>query len=180
MRMIFLAGAAALSLSACGSDGADADGDGTISNEEVAEAARDMVKPLAGQYRATTELVSFEAPGAPPEAVEMMRGAMSRSFEYCMSQEDADKGFEEMARESQDDSCKFEKFDVDGGSIDAVMACSGGSGEEMRMTMQGNGTPTGSDMTMTMQGTIPGQGEGKMVMNTKHERIGDCDASVTN
>ncbi len=177
MHKYLFASIAALNLAACGgNNSADADGDGEITGAEVAEMADEMVKPEAGQYRATTELVELEAPGAPPEAVEMMRGMMSRSFEYCLTQEEADRGFEEMARESQDENCSFEKFDVDGGDIDAVMTCSGQGEGTMRMTMQGSGGRTSSEMTMTMEGNIPGQGEGRMVMNTSHERIGDCPA----
>ncbi|MGI8943956.1 MAG: DUF3617 domain-containing protein, partial [Qipengyuania sp.] len=120
------------------------------------------------------QVVELEAPDAPPEAVAMMRDMMARSFEYCLTPEQADKGFEEMAKESQEGNCSFEKFDIDGGSIDAVMICAGQGGEEMRMTMQGSGDRTSSEMLMSMEGGMPGQGGGKLTMKTSHERIGDC------
>ena len=174
----FVLSFALVALASCGNPDPDADGDGSISMDEAqAEMERSgAVKPQAGQYRATVELVELEADNAPPQAVDMMKQMMSRSFEYCLTQEDADRGFEQMARESQDDSCTFDRFDVDGGDIDAVMNCQGDGGETMRMTMTGTGTETSSDMTMMMQGNIPGQGEGSMTMRTQHERIGDCDA----
>lgn len=177
MRM-FVLSCAALALSACGDPGPDTDADGTISMDEAqAEIERsDALKPQAGQYRATMELVELEAENAPPQAVDMMKQMMSRSFEYCLTQEEADRGFEQMARESQDDSCTFDRFDVEGGDIDAIMNCEGEGGETMRMTMSGTGTETTSDMTMKMEGNIPGQGEGRITMRTQHERIGDCDA----
>ncbi|MDG5746979.1 DUF3617 domain-containing protein [Qipengyuania sp. XHP0207] len=177
MRTVLIAGAAALGLAGCGGGtSADADGDGEITSAEVAEKAEEMVKPEAGQYRATSELVELEAPGAPPQAVELMRGMMDNSFEYCLTQEEADRGFEEMARESQDSNCTFEKFDVNGSAIDAAMTCTGDGQGTMRMTMQGTGGRTSSEMTMTMVGNVAGQGEGRMVMKTSHERIGDCPA----
>ena len=177
MRNLLFVSAAALGLAACGGGtSADADGDGEITSAELADKASEMVKPQPGQYRASTELVDLEAPGAPPEAVEMMRGVLSNSFEYCLTKEEAERGFEDMARQSQDENCTFEKFDVDGGAIDAVMTCAGGDQGNMRMTMQGTGGRTSSEMTMTMEGNIPGQGEGKMVMKTNHERIGECAA----
>ncbi len=177
MRFI-VATLTAIALAGCGSPDPDSDGDGTISMDEAqAEIERSgAVTPRAGQYRATVELVDLEADNAPPQAVDMMKQMMSRSFEYCLTQEEADKGFEQMARESQDDSCTFDRFEVDGGDIDAVMNCQGEAGETMRMTMTGTGTETTSDMTMRMEGNIPGQGEGSMTMRSQHERIGDCSS----
>ena len=178
MRRILLATAASLALAACGGADADADGDGSVSMDEAqAELERSgAVKPEPGQYRARMELVDFEAEGAPPQIVEMMKSNMANTFEYCLTQEDADKGFEEMARTSQDDNCSFEKFEADGGDIDAVMTCQGGEMGNARMTMQGTGGRTQSEMTMTMEGQLPGAGTGKMTMKTSHERIGDCPA----
>lgn len=177
MRKFLVLAAASGLLAACGggADDADADGDGKITMAEAADKARDAtIRPKPGQYRATMEVVDFEVPGAPPQAKDMMKQMMGRSFEYCLSQEDADKGFEEMAKESQDGNCSFEKFDIDGGKMDAVMVCSGDKGEPIRMTMDGMGTETSSKMTMTMDGAIPGYGAGKMIMKTSHQRIGDC------
>lgn len=176
MRTALFTAAASLALVACGNADPDTDGDGTISMEEAQASleASGAVKPQAGQYNASVELLEFEAPGAPPQALDMMRGMIARDFEYCLTQEQADKGFEEMARSSQDGDCSFEKFDVDGGDFDAVMICSNRGDGSIRMAMEGTGTETSSDMTMTMTGDIGGMGEGRMVMRTKHERIGDC------
>ena len=163
-------------LAACGSAGdADADNDGTISMAEAAEEARNSdIRPQPGQYRASMEVTEIEGDNVPAQAVDMMKQMMSRSFEYCLSEEDAENGFEEMAKQSQDESCSFEQYDIDGGSIDAVMICNGEDGGKIRMTMEGTGTETSSDMRMTMEGNIPGQGEGRMVMESSHQRIGDC------
>ena len=172
--MVTVAGAAVLA--ACGSGGdADADGDGTISMAEAAEETRDAgIRPQPGQWRATMEVQEIEGANVPAGAADMMKQMMARSFEYCMTQEDADKGFEEMAKQSQDESCTFERYDIDGGELDAVMVCKGQEGGSVRMTIDGTGTETSSEMLMTMEGAIPGQGEGRMVMKTSHQRIGEC------
>lgn len=176
MRRIFSILAATAVLAACSDSGtADTDGDGTISSEEIAAEARDAVRPDPGQYRSTTQLVDVEMPGAPPEMVDMMRANMSnRTSEFCLTEEEVNEGFEAMAKRSQDGDCTFSKFDVDGGDIDAEMSCSMPQGSDMRMTMQGTGTPTSSDMTMTMEGELPGMGNAKMTMKVTNERIGDC------
>ncbi|GMM92751.1 DUF3617 domain-containing protein [Qipengyuania sp. MTN3-11] len=162
-------------LAACGNGASDADGDGTISMEEAArEAESGGIKPDPGQYRSTVELVSVDIPNAPPQVVEMMKNSMNgESSEYCLTAEEAEQGFERMARESSEGDCSFERFDADGGDIDAVMVCNQ-QGGQLRMTMEGTGTRTSSQMRMTMEGDMPGMGEMSMTLTADHERIGDC------
>lgn len=175
MRNIVLVAAVGCLLAGCSSEvDADADGDGTVSQAEMAAMADSAIRPDPGQYRSTTELIEADIPGAPANMVEMMKSGMAnQTTEYCLTQEEADKGFEEMAKGSQDGECTTSKFVVNGGDIDAEMSCKAGSGE-MRMTMDGTGTTTSMDMTMTMEGEIPGMGDAKMVMRVQSERIGDC------
>ncbi len=178
-RMASMAAVAVLGaamVSACGDAGsADADNDGELSMEEVAaEAASGAIKPEPGQYRADMEVISIDIPGAPAGVVDMMKNSMAgNSSEYCLSQEDVDKGFEEMARQSQSGDCKFDSFEADGGNIDARMTCNA-DGQEMTITLDGTGGATSSEMTMTMDGTVPQMGKLNMKMKTTHTRIGDC------
>lgn len=162
-------------LAGCGSGATDEDGDGSISMAEAArEAEAGGIRPEPGQYRGTVELVSVDIPNAPPQVVEMMKSSMgSQSSEYCLTPEEAERGFERMAEESGEGDCSFERFDADGGDIDAVMVCNQ-QGNEMRMTMQGTGGATSSQMRMTMEGEAPGMGTMTMTLRSNHERIGDC------
>ena len=171
--------AAAFALAACGSPDADADGDGEISLEEAAAKSDEMVRPEPGLYRATTKMIDMQMPGAPPAVRDMMKGMMGGGEEtstFCLTREQAEKGFEEMARQTQEDAdCAFEKFDADGGSIDAVMTCRGSERGEVRIAMQGTGTRTSSDMTMTMDARGP-QGQSMTIKTrSQQERIGDCE-----
>ncbi|QPC98007.1 DUF3617 domain-containing protein [Qipengyuania soli] len=179
MRRYLLLAAATALVAACGSPEADADGDGKITMKEAAEKSKDLVKPEPGQYRATVEMVNVEVPGAPKEIQEMMKKMISvgpQTHEYCLTKEEAAKGFEEMARQSnKNEDCSFEKFETDGGTIDAVMNCSRPEHGMARMTMQGTGTTTSSSMTMTMDAQTPDGKTMKMTMKSNQERIGDCD-----
>ncbi len=174
VSVLALAGA----IAACsGPTDADADGDGVVSSEEMADVAGEVIKPKAGQYRSTTKLISVEIPGAPPEVAEMMKGGMADQVtETCMSQEDADKGFEELAKGPQNGECETSKFNVNGGDISAEMTCNVPGQGEMVMTLNGTGTETSMDMTMSMESEMAGMGEMKMTMNIASERIGDCPA----
>ncbi len=181
MRRILISAVTAMSLAACGSPDADADGDGEISMEEAAAKAEDMVKPLPGKYRGTVEFVDVQMPGAPQQIQDMMRSMLDQgpqTHEFCLSEEEAEKGFEEMARQAQDDGadCSFERFDGEGGDIDAVMTCDIQGQGTVRMTMQGTGTETSSDMTMTMEGKGPEGRTMTMTMQNSQQRIGDCDS----
>lgn len=169
-----------LALAACSGGEEQQAGSGeTISTEEVAERAREAIRPEPGLYRSTVELLQVDIPGAPEGVTEMMKGAMSGSnttSEYCLTQEEVDRGFEEMVRNSQAGDCSFERFDAEGGKIDAVMTCETPDGNTARMTMQGTGGPTSSEMMMTMESDIPGMGTANMRLKATHERIGECAA----
>lgn len=177
MRYPIIAATLSLALAACSSGEEEAGSGETISTEEVAERARNAVRPEPGLYRATVEVLEVDIPGAPEGTADMMKRMMGDSrntSEYCLTQEDVDRGFEEMARNSQEGDCSFERFDVDGGDIDAAMTCSVQGGRTMRMTMQGTGGTTSSEMTMSMETDMPGMGAANMRMKATHQRIGEC------
>lgn len=167
-----------IALAACGGSDApdEADNAEAISMEEAADRARSsQMKPSPGQYEATIEVLEVDIPGAPDGAAEMMRGMMGgRKHKYCLTQDEVENGFEQMARKSQDGDCQFERFDVSGGTFDGRMTCKVKGQGAMTMTMHGEGTPTSSTMDMTMQGDMGGMGQSTIRMRSTHERIGDC------
>ncbi|WP_284126075.1 DUF3617 domain-containing protein [Parerythrobacter aestuarii] len=177
MKKLAMVAGLALFASACSSGDADTDGDGEISAEEArAEMASANIKPEPGQYKMSMTFKTAEIPGAPPEMLEMLGKTMSNTIEYCLTQEEADKGFEEALTREQDDSCKITKMDMDGGTIDMAMTCEDESSGTMNITMNGDVSPTKSDLTMKMQGKIPQLGDANIEMNMKQERVGDCPA----
>ena len=165
-----------LALAACGSEAPESESGDGLSMEEVAERAQgSAVKPEPGRYRLTMDVLEIDIPGAPPEAADMMRGMMGgQSQEYCLTQADVDRGFEEMARQGQDENCNFDRFDIDGGDIDAKMSCDIPGQGAITMTMVGSATSTSSEMEMTMQGNMTGMGESTITMKASHDRVGEC------
>lgn len=166
--------ALALALAACGgTTSADADGDGEITSNEAAAAMTGKIQPQPGKYKSSAKFLKAE--GLPAEAEKMMSGMMTTSFEYCMTEEMTEGGFEEMMKKGQDDGCTVEKMDISGNDIDMAMTCSAGDGENMTMAMKGEVTSTSSDYVMTMSGMTAAMGKGEIVVDVKQERIGDCD-----
>ena len=180
-KIALLLSFAPLALAACSSEPEASDPGEDLSMEEVAERAKaNAMKPEPGQYRVTMEVLEVDVPGAPPQAADMMRTMMGQqSHSYCLTQADVDKGYEEMVRNSQDNSdCTFQRFDIDGGNFDAQMTCQAEGQGTMTMTMSGRGTPTSSEVDMTMKGNMTGMGDSTFRMKAKHERVGDCSQTV--
>ncbi len=176
---------AALLLAACNGGGsADADGDGAVSTQEVADAAQDMVKPQPGQYEASYELLDFEVPGLPDAARQQMEQAMggatevAQGFKYCLTPEEAEaQGSRRMVENMAEGNCTFAKFEVDGGNISADMQCQGPEGSTNHVLMDGQVTSTGSTMTMTTEQEIGGR-QMRMKTRVSAKRLGDCPAAA--
>lgn len=174
--MRYLMAAAAAALAGCSGGGdADADGNGEITaGEMAAEVDASGIKPEPGQYKAVITMTSIDIPGMPPEMAGHGSG-MTTTTEYCLTEEEVAKGFEEMMKRGQNGECSYESFNIDGGTFDGVMVCNTPEGTA-RMTMNGTATPTTSDFNASMAMNIAGTGEATMKFAAKHERVGDCPA----
>lgn len=175
MRRIIMGAAGVALLAGCSGGGhADADGNGEVSMKEAAKKAEGL-KPQAGQYKAVITMTGINIPGMPPEMAGH-GGGMTTTTEYCLTQAEVDKGYQEMMKRGQNGECTYESFNLAGGKLDAVMLCKTGEGDA-RMTMNGTVTPTTSDFTATMAMKFADAPEGTMTFTAKHERLGDCPAS---
>ncbi|MEM8918043.1 MAG: DUF3617 domain-containing protein [Pseudomonadota bacterium] len=179
MRKI-LASAAVLALvSGCADNGADADGDGKITNEEVA-AEMNEVSLEAGEWENTVEIVDVEiegmSDGMSAGMVERMKGQKTVS-KSCITEEMAkDPGAEFFAAQKEVD-CEVKKFTMSGGAIDSEMSCknmNNGAGE-MNMAMSGDYGSSSYDMVLKMDGDA---GPMKMKISARNigKRVGDCPA----
>ena len=174
MRRIIMAAAGAALLAGCSGGGnADADGNGEVSMKEAAKKAEaEGLKPQAGQYKAVITMTGINIPGMPPEMAGH-GGGLTPTTEYCLTQAEVDKGYQEMMKRGQNGECTYESFNLAGGKLDAVMLCKTGEGDA-RMTMNGTVTPTTFDFTATMAMKFADAPEGTMTFTAKHERLGDC------
>jgi len=174
-------------LMACGSntptaeDAVATSDNGAMSVQEVKAELADAIRPMPGKYESKIEITSIDIPGLPPAQAQqmksMMGGMMGQVQSYCLTPEEAEKGFEQALKESQKGECAFESFNVSGGKMDGRMRCKMEGGEGV-MDMTGTGTPTSSDTRMNMVMTnksLPG-GRMTMAMHVTSKRIGDCKA----
>lgn len=168
-----------VSLAGCGKEASE-----PRTAEEVIAEAGELDQPQPGQYATNVELLAFEVPGLPPEQAEkikaMMGGVGNQASSYCLTAEEAGKGFGESVRKMSQGAggldCEFSKFDVDDGKFAAEMACKGPQSMESTMVLNGTAGATATAMTMDMSqkaAMIPG-GEMRMKMKMSSRRTGDC------
>ncbi|WP_228243386.1 DUF3617 domain-containing protein [Porphyrobacter sp. GA68] len=179
MRVPLFLTAVFVGLTGCGGgDEQNAAGE-AMSQQDVAAAADAAVRPQPGQYRITTQLLDLSMPAMPGANSDQLRSMMEASLSQerltCLSAQDAERGYEEMLRQSQDGRCEFQRFSAVGGRLDAAMTCRG-EGGQATMTMTGTANSTASDVTMSMRSTVPQMGEMAMQLRVRSERIGDCPA----
>lgn len=167
--------AGALLLAGCSGGNADADGNGEVTAKEVAaKVEASGVKPQPGLYKATITMTGIDVPGMPAEMAGHGAG-MVTTTEDCLTQEEVDKGFEELMKQGQNGECAYESFALKDGKMDGVMVCKTPEGSA-RMTLTGTAMPTASEFTASTKMNFEGVGEATMNFTAKHERIGDCPA----
>lgn len=162
-----------LPLSACGEPAA-------LSEAEILARADTLPKPMPGLYLSTTQMQSFDLPGASPEVSERERSRLSdldpEVSERCISQAEAERGFAPLVEAMAVEACRFTQFDVDGSQLDAALSCENADGSSSEVTMEGMAGPRLSRLDNTIVRTgpdIPG-GSQEFTMRTVNERIGDC------
>jgi hypothetical protein len=115
----------------------------------------------AGKWRTTMTIKDMQIPGMPPEAAGRMKAQMgkARSFDHCVTAEEAKKPKEDFFAGEQAKSCRYDNFTMGGGKIAMVMHC---ASEQGKQTMTMNGTYGADAYHMTMQSKAEMQGGGPM------------------
>jgi hypothetical protein len=171
-----------LALAACSDGGADKDGDGKISKEEVAAEA-EAIKFSAGEWENKVEIVDvkFDESKLPPEA-KGMTGAIVKQMvgqvqttKNCLTEEQAKKPGADFLAGAENDECTYKKFDLSGGKIDADIQCKGKeAGQEGNIKLAGTFTSSTYDMQMDMVMQSPQTGSMTIKAKNSAKRIGEC------
>lgn len=162
---------------------ADADGDGKISSEEMAGAAKALTKLQPGEYKMSMELLEIEDANLSEEDIKKAKEGFAMMSNMapprCITGEEEDEGMMGLAKEMQNGDCETTKLNSSASKIDAEMTCSGPNGTAT-VVLDGTASETSSSMTMTMsqpEGQDAG-GPKKAVMRIGMERTGDCQAEA--
>ena len=180
--IVLLAGA----LAACGSepqvDARNASAEEVADKVAQAGGSEQFVRP--GKWQSRVQIEEFSLPGAPAGVADAMRGVQQRSTvdESCLTPEEAKRPKEDFFA-GKDKNCRYERFTMADGKIDAVMQCTGtgtGSAAAMSMTMQGSYSPDTYQMHMSMKADAGSGPPGGMTMKMRVDakRIGECDGKT--
>lgn len=165
--------AAALLLTACQAD------DQPKTEEQVRGEADKLAKPVPGQYRSTSKLVSFEVPGMDPAQSARIRDMFASTMqgrEYCLTEAEADKGFAEAMKKLPQGKCSYDRFSVSGNYLEAQLTCETGKDMKGVIGLKGTISETGSQISMSVEQAAPGKPGDKLkvVAEVASERVGDC------
>ena len=164
---------AGLALAACQAD------DKPKTEDQVRGEAAKLAKPVPGQYRSTSKLISFEVPGMSTEQSERIKQMFASNMQgrtYCLTEAEADKGFEEAMKKLPQGKCSYDRFSVSGNYLEAQLSCETGKDMKGVIGLKGTVSETGSQITMSVEQGAPGM-EGnklKVVAEVASERTGDC------
>ena len=152
--------------------------------EEAKQEAAKLDRPKPGQYTQTMTITRFEIPDAPPEVAQQMKAAMgqAQSTDFCLTEEMAQEGYENMFRDiGKDGQCKYQRFDVSGGKLDAVLDCESKAEGKGTITLAGTVGEDGSEVTVGMDTLNPANPMGRTIIGMKmvSKRTGDCTAPAT-
>lgn len=181
MRKLLIGSAACamLALSACSDKGADADGDGKVSNEEaqkeLSQGGAVAMKP--GLWEVKIKFDSIEAPGLPEAAKAQMTKAMTEmSVKSCLTKEQAEKPGADFFGGDENSNCSFEQLNRSGNKMTVAMTCKPEGGITVASKM--DGSFEGESYVMNMEQTTSGTPMGEMKMKGRIEgkRIGECPA----
>jgi hypothetical protein len=179
--MAIRTGTAALALGMLALAGCNQADKGPKTMEEAKQEAAELERPEPGQYTQSMKVTKFEMPGAPPEMAAQMKAALgqAQATEFCLTKEMSDKGFEEMFREiGKGGECKYQRFDVSGGKLDALLECESKTEGKGTIKMAGTVGSEGSDVTVEIDTKNPASPMGNTVIGMQmiSKCTGDCKA----
>ncbi|MET0137679.1 MAG: DUF3617 domain-containing protein [Sphingobium sp.] len=109
-----------------------------------------------GRWQMQMTVTDMQIPGMPPAMAQKMKAQMGpgRSFQHCVTPEEAKKPQEDFFAGEQAKSCRYEKFAMGDGKINMIMHCAQGGS---RQTVKMDGTYAPDSYHMTMASTMEGQ-----------------------
>lgn len=167
----------AVALSACG-DGKTVDEKDASTATVAKKVAHTGMKLNPGRWELTMRFSRFDIEGMPPEAKQQMQGMLgqNRTFTSCLTKEQAEKPDGSFFGQ-QGEECRYDRFVMGGGKIDAAMTCKGEGDAGMgsaKLNLAGTYSGDNYDMTMDMKGTAPNGKAMNMAMSLVSRRVGEC------
>jgi hypothetical protein len=180
MRKFLILGAAALAMSACSNKGADADGDGKISDveakAEMSTGGAMATKPGLWEIKMTFDKVEGEKVPAPALAQMKAQAAKGMTMRSCLTKEQAEKPGADFFGGTEQANCSFSKLDRSGNNMDVEMTCKPAANITLTNKMKGTFADESYSMAIEQSTNMPSIGAVKMTGKIVGTRVGDCPA----
>ncbi|RJY07967.1 DUF3617 domain-containing protein [Aurantiacibacter aquimixticola] len=166
---------AAIALVACNNDAETELNDEALAAGEVDGVLNDNgVKPGAGEYATSVELIDFDAPGLDEATIAEARNAFAEGAGephlFCVTEETSR---EDWLSDMVEADCTLSRLTADDNSIEGAMQCSAQDGLNGRIEITGTSGDEGSDLRLTVP-VETAAGEGTVRMRVQTNRVGDC------
>lgn len=180
MRKFLILAAAVLAISACSDKGADADGDGKITDAEakaeMGSGGKMAMKP--GQWEVKISFDKIDAPGVPAAAQTKMKEQMGKGMTQtsCLTQAQVDRPGGDFFGAPEEANCTFDALSRSGDAMNVAMTCKPGGSLVVKSKMEGAfaADTYSMDIEQSTEGTP--MGAVKMTGKIEGKRIGECPA----
>jgi hypothetical protein len=177
MRTISLLLACVLPLAACNNGGEVHEENASIAEvqNKVSQAVKSdsFVQPGRWESRVTVE--EMVVPGMGMDLTKQMQErTQAQTHSSCLTAEEAKRPKEDFFT-GDNKNCRYDRFDMGSGKIDAAMKCTEGPLTQT-VTLKGDYTPDAYNMQMAMQadGGQASAGGMRMKMRVDAKRVGEC------
>ena len=180
MKKLIVSVVALALLSGCQKAGADKNGDGVTSPEEMAlESKKIQLQP--GEWEISVEVLDVAMGGLPegaPDMTEAMKKSGKQTNKACLTKEQSENPGAQFFAPQNQKNCDVRDFNMGGGAIKADMTCPvPQGGGQMAMKMNGTYSKTAYDMTMDVNAEgMANNITMKMQSKISGKRVGDCPA----
>ena len=146
--------------------------------KKVQESGGDQAMVRPGLWESKVTIQKFDVPGMPPAMASRMKSMMAENqehgFQTCLTPEDVKKPKEDFFA-GKDNECRYERFTMGSGKIDAVMHCGKGQTMQMAGTYSPESYQMQTSMTAAADKDDPASGM-QMQMLVEARRVGECSA----
>jgi hypothetical protein len=132
-----------------------------------------FVRP--GRWESKVTVEEMTVPGLGTDMAAQMNNSMRQvqTQASCLTPEEAKRPKEDFFT-GDNKNCRYDRFNMAGGKVDAVMKCAQG-GTTHTMTLQGGYTPDTYNMRMAMDADSGDPAGGmRMKMRVEAKRVGEC------
>ncbi len=175
--------AAAAALTGCSSKkGADTDGDGKVSAEEVAkemgEGGAIAMKP--GEWEVKINFDKLDSKGLPAEMAAKLKEQLGKgvTVKSCMTKEQAEKPSADFFGMPKEANCTFDQLDRNGNAMNVALTCKPMAMMTVSSKMQGNFEAEKYSMTIDQETSAGPMGKLTAGGKIEGKRLGDCPTAT--